>query len=375
MKILHVTKKYPPLIGGDASVVQSLEREQVKQGHSVFILTNKTLNTAQSSNVYTFGIQEDVYNLDKITAKRILSLGLLFLTSFSFLKKIKPAIIHTHSSDIGFILSFVAKIYKIPIINTCHGVTFTDKQYSYVKRVIEKFLLKYALFSSIITVDKTSPPAFKKARINPVTYIPNGVNTKFFTPSNKERGRGRFNFLFVGRLEKQKGLYYLIEAVKLLTVSQKNFKLIIVGEGSMENTLKKQVKQSKLENIILFAGKKNMQEIKSYYQQANVLILPSLWEGFPLTILEAWSSGIAVIATKVGCAPVICTDKKNAMLVSKKNPSELASAMITLLTNHTYTKSLGQQGRTLANKKYSWKKIALQINDIYKNTIIKYENN
>lgn len=82
MKILHVTKKYSPLIGGDAVVVQNLEIEQKKQGHDVFILTSKIGKAERSSNIYTFGIADKPYNLDKITAKRIISLILLFLGPF-----------------------------------------------------------------------------------------------------------------------------------------------------------------------------------------------------------------------------------------------------------------------------------------------------
>ena len=151
------------------------------------------------------------------------------------MKKIKPAIIHTHSSDLGFVCSFAARLYGIPVVNTCHGVTFSDKQYSWVKRMIEKFFLKYALFSAIITVDETTLSAFNNAHIKPVIYIPNGVDTNFFIPIPKNHKQEMLTFLFVGRLENQKGINYLIEAVKLLVSSQKNFKVLIIGEGSLRD--------------------------------------------------------------------------------------------------------------------------------------------
>ncbi len=365
MKILHITKKYPPLIGGDAIVVQSLETEQRKLGHDVFILTSKTVKTEKSTNVYNFGILEKIYNLDKITTKRIFSLILLFFRSFFFLRKIKPAIIHTHSPDLGFVCSFAAWLYGIPIVNTCHGVTFADKRYSVIKRLIEKFFLKYAFFSAIIVVDKATLPAFHNAHIKPVIYIPNGVDTKFFTPVSQDHKEEIFTFLFVGRIEKQKGLIYLIEAVKLLVCSQKNFKVLIVGEGSLINMLQSQVRKYQLENFIFFVGKKDKVQLREYYQQANVLVLPSLWEGFPLTILEAWASGVAVIATKVNGIPAVCIDKKNALLIPKENPQELSIAMKTLLNNRNLTESLGQQGRNLVSKCYSWQTITDETLRVY----------
>jgi glycosyltransferase involved in cell wall biosynthesis len=365
MKILHITKKYPPLIGGDAIVVQSLEIEQKKQGHDVFILTSKTIKTGKSTNVYHFGILENIYNLDNITPKRIYSLILLFFRSFSFLRKIKPAIIHSHSPDLGFVCSFAARLFGIPIVNTCHGVTFADKRFSNAKRMIEKFFLKHALFSTIITVDKTTLPVFTNAHIKPVIYIPNGVDISFFIPTPKNHKKEIFTFLFVGRLENQKGIIYLIEAIKLLATSQKNFKVLIVGEGSLRNTLQLQVRKYQLENFIFLIGKKEKAELREYYQQADGFVLPSLWEGFPLTILEAWASGVAVIATKVNGIPAICTDKKNALLISKENPLELSVAMNTLLNNRNLAESLGQQGRILVCKCFSWQAITNETLKVY----------
>ena len=365
MKILHVTKKYPPLIGGDAIVVQSLETEQKKLGHDVFILTSKTVKTEEWTNVYDFGIAEEIYNLDKITAKRMFSLILLFFQSFFFLKELKPAIIHTHSPDLGFVCSFAARLYRIPIINTCHGVTFADERYSSVKRMVEKFFLKYAFFSTIITVDKTTLPVLNNAHIRNVMYIPNGVDTNFFIPNPENHKEEILTFLFVGRLENQKGINYLIEAVNLLVSSQKNFKVLIVGEGSLSNTLQLQVRKYQLENFIFFIGKKDKAQLREYYQQADVFVLPSLWEGFPLTILEAWASGVAVIATKVNGIPVICTDKKNALLISKEDTQELSIAMKTLLNDRKLTESLGQQGRELVSKYFSWQKITDETLKVY----------
>lgn len=364
MRILHVTKKYPPLIGGDAIVVQSLEAEQKKLGHDVFILTSKTVRDEKLPNVYSFGIGEGAYTLDKITVKRIISLLLLFFQCFFFLRRIKPTIIHTHSPDLGFVCSLVARLHGIPVVHTCHGVTFADKRYSRLKRATEKFFLKHGAFSAIVTVDKTSLQAFHDAGIERVIYIPNGVDTAFFKPIPRDR-RELLTFLFVGRLENQKGLIYLIEAVKLLASSRKDFRVIIVGEGSLRGALQSRVSAYHLEHFIFFVGAKGKAELRDYYQHADIFVLPSLWEGFPLTILEAWASGVAVIATKVNGIPAICIDKKNALLISKENPQELFAAMEMVLNNRMLAESLGQQGRILVSKCFSWQAITEETLKVY----------
>jgi glycosyltransferase involved in cell wall biosynthesis len=131
--------------------------------------------------------------------------------------------------------------------------------------------------------------------------------------------------------------------------------------------LQLQVSKYQLENFIFLIGKKDKAELREYYQQADVFVLPSLWEGFPLTILEAWASGVAVIATKVNGIPAICTDNKNALLISKENPQELYSAMRILLNNRNIAESLGQQGRILVSKCFSWQAITDETLRVYHN--------
>jgi len=365
MRILHITKKYPPLLGGDAIVVQSLEREQKKRGHEVVILTSKTASTETLPEVYTFGLREHVYRLDRITMTRILSLIFLFSHSFFLLKRIHPDVIHSHSPDAGFVCSFAARLYGIPVVHTCHGVTFADTRYSYMKRAIEIFFLRFGIFSTIITVDKTTLPAFQRAHIKRVVYVPNGVDTDFFVPARPRQKKEPYTFLFVGRLESQKGVVYLIEAVQLLASAQKNFQVLVVGEGSLSAALRARVEKYQLEDIIHFVGKQDQTQLRTYYQRSHVLVLPSLWEGFPLTILEAWASELAVIATHINGIPAICTDQKDALLVPQENPQQLALAMRKLLDEREMARSLGQQGRMLVEKDFSWQKITDETLKIY----------
>ena len=84
-----------------------------------------------------------------------------------------------------------------------------------------------------------------------------------------------------------------------------------------------------------------------------------------MTILEAWASEVAVISTKVNGIPAICTDKENALLVNKENPQELSIAMKMLLDNRNLAEALGQQGRILVSKCYSWQMITDETLKVY----------
>jgi len=371
MRILHVTKKYPNALGGDAIGSFNLEKQQMKLGHEVFILTTNCDEIIDKPNVIKFGLKDLTQNWDIITSKRLFSLSILFFLSFSLIKKIRPDVVHSHSADLGFTLSFVCKLYKIPIIVQCRGVSFPYKQIPLAKRIMEKFCLKYYKFNNIVTVDENSLTSFKKANIKNVIYMSNGVDFEKFNKKNTNK-TNKTIFLFVGRLEKQKGLIYLIYAINILKVNNFNFEVHLVGTGSEEAYLKELVSKFNLKKYIKFLGKKTFQEIAVYYVNSNGFILTSIWEGFPLTLLEAWAASLPVIITNVGGVSKICTNQENALIIPSKNSKKIAEAMLALIENKKLREKLGKNGRKLVEEKYSWEKVAKKFVSIYKNlTILK----
>lgn len=367
MKILHVTKKYPNSIGGDASAVYNLEKQQNKNRHKVFILTTNCDEIKNNKNLIKFGIMDNSENLDTITLKRTISLIFLFFRSFKIIKQVRPDIVHSHSIDLGFILSFACSKYKIPIINTCHGISFNDSQFSIFKRCLELFFLKNGKFNKIITVDPNSLKSFKNNGLNDVIYVPNGADLNTIKENtNSIRGR-KIRVIFVGRLEEQKGIKYLIESVKVLKDIE--FELIIIGSGSQETKLRGFVKKYGLDEKIIFLGNKKNKEVLYELLCSDIFVLPSIWEGFPLTILEAWTANLPVITTNVGGISKICKNNKNALIIPPRNPRKIASALLALISNKVLRKKLGKNGNSLVKDKYSWQQIALQIDNIYKSII------
>jgi len=368
MKILHVTKKYPDIMGGDSTVVTSLEKYQKKMGHQVYILTSNCSEVIKSPRVTKYGLKIDSLNLDRINLKRIISLFILFFYSFFYLKKIKPNIVHSHSPDLGFILSFSCKVYKIPTINTCHGITFTDKYYSFIKRKVEEVFLKYGYFKKIITINKNSLDDFRKLKIKNVVYLPNGVDLDHFQ-KKRHNVNGKTIFLFVGRIEIEKGLKYLIHAVDKLRKKEKNFELLFVGKGRDQNIFQELVIALNLTNYIKFLGKKNIDEVIDYYYKSDVFISPSLHETFPMTVLEAWAAKLPVIITNIGGVSAICINKENALIIPPEDPKKISEAMIALIKDQKLRRKLGKNGRKLVEEKYGWDKITKEFEFIYEEII------
>lgn len=364
MKILHVTKKYPNALGGDATAVSNLEKQQIKNGNEVFILTTNCEDIIDKKNVIKFGVKDTPSGLDKITFKRIISLIQLYFKSKKILKEIKPDIVHSHSVDMGFIMSFACKKYGVPIINTCHGVTFNDLRWGFLKCQLDKFLLRKSKFNKIITVDENSLKDFEKEKIRNVIYVSNAVEIlKIRKTQIKSR---KIKIIFVGRLEEVKGIIYLINAVNQLKNKNLDFEIDIIGVGSLEDALKEEIRKKNLKKYFNFLGTKTQKELINLYSNSDIFVLPSTWEGFPVTILEAWNFKLPVIATNVGGVSKVCTNNKNALIIPSKNSEAIKNAMLKLIEDKNLRKKLGVNGRKLVEEKYGWEKVNRKIEEIYK---------
>lgn len=363
MKILHLTKKYPPAIGGDAFVVYNLRKQQIKSGHEVYIVTSN-IKGIENKDIFKFGLMEYPFNLDRITPRRIVSLLMLALWGFRNLRKLKPDVVHSHSADLGFFISLPARIYGIPVVNTCHGISFNDEQYSFLKRLMEKFFLKYAGLGKIIAIDTTGLQTLKNAKMKNIAYVPNGIDLERFQDRN-DKNDPVFKFLFVGRLEKQKGLVYLLEAAGILK-DKKDFRIIIIGGGSEAEYLMRYTLNSGLGDIVGFKGKVDEQTLISNYMECDAFVLPSLWEGMPLTLLEAAAAGMPVIASNVGGISAIFDHEQNALIIVPKDAEALSDAMLKLICDCKLRERLGKNARKLAER-FSWENTARLLDEIYIN--------
>lgn len=214
----------------------------------------------------------------------------------------------------------------------------------------------YFLVSSNFVEKSLCEYGVDKAKIINVPY---GVDISDFTLKdyNKKKPNKKIKFLFVGRVEAAKGIYYLFEAFKQLT--HLDIELLVVG--SIEMNIKELANCS--ENI-KFLGPVNKKEISKIYQNVDVYVMPSLWEGFSLTIFEAMASGLPVIASKNSGAEGVITDYEQGFIVETCSIEELVNKITWFYQNPSSIEPMGNKARKLAER-YSWevyqKKIASSI--------------
>jgi len=169
--------------------------------------------------------------------------------------------------------------------------------------------------------------------------------------------------LFVGRLKPIKGVEYLIKAMGLIQ-REGNMRLMIVGEGDERQELEKLIAKLKLTANISFQGHVPHHAIPQYMAAADMFILPSLSEGFPVTFLEAMASGLPIIATKVRGMPEIIIEGENGFLVPPQDPGKLAEKILLLLNNSELRERMAQNNREKA-RRYSWEDVTKKLEEVY----------
>jgi len=171
---------------------------------------------------------------------------------------------------------------------------------------------------------------------------------------NNEIGEEDKVLLYVGRVEKEKGLGKLLEAVSNFKFEILNFKLVIVGDGPYLADLKKLVKELDIADKVIFTGKVSYERVPKYYAAADVFVLPSLrQEGLPMTLPEAMASGLPVVVSRIGGIPNAVRDGETGLLVEPGNVDELSRALNDILNNDALASDMGENAQELAKDRFS----------------------
>ena len=171
----------------------------------------------------------------------------------------------------------------------------------------------------------------------------------------QEHAKGNVLIGNIGRLSKQKGLSYFIDAAKITAKIHPEARFIIVGEGEEKEQLHEQVETKGLRDKVIFLGYRN--DIQNVMSQLDFVVLSSLWEGLPLTPIEAYSVGKPVIGTAVDGTPEIIRDGVDGYLIEPQNPTQLAQKMNELIENSETRTNMGIQAVKRYEDEFSFEKL------------------
>jgi phosphatidylinositol alpha-mannosyltransferase len=284
------------------------------------------------------------------------------------LEREKFDLIHLHEPLMPMLCTSILRLSKTANIGTFHA-SYGKPGYNF-GRPIGKWILR-RWFHNLDGKIAVSKPAMEYASSNfPGFYniIPNGVDIEHFSPDVAPIERfsdGKLNILFVSRLEKRKGLNYLLAAYKQVKEEIPDCRLIIVGPGTrLRGKYERYVARNHLRDVF-FIGFVPYDELPRYYQTADVFCAPAIGsESFGIILLEAMAMGKPVVASSIEGYANVVSHGVDGLLVPPADKDSLARALISLLGDRSLRQEMGARGRAKALE-HSWERIARRVFDYY----------
>ncbi len=174
----------------------------------------------------------------------------------------------------------------------------------------------------------------------------------------------------VARLSEEKGLTYLIQAASRVIAEASEVRFLIYGDGPLRGTLEAQIRSLGLTDAVCLPGRFGREQLPSILGAADVFVLPSITEGFPVTVIEAMHFGLPIVATRVGGIPELVRDGVSAILCAPGNPEELAEALLALIGDPSMRRELGAAARTVFHSsEFTPARVVNRFNEVYARAI------
>lgn len=303
------------------------------------------------------------YEIPDIEKKSVGNIKKTLSTVKRVIKEEEITIVHTHHRMAAFYSRILSLHKKCIFINTSHN-TFYDK------KLLTRFAYKKAnLVACGEMVKKNLEYDFKLKNVKTITNSVYPFNEQVIIDItiDKYRQQGEFIVSNIGRLSEQKGMEYYLYAIPAVLQSCPNTKFLIIGEGEDRTKLEKLVEELGVLDNVSFMGYRT--DVQNLMKQSDLIVLSSLWEGYPLTPIEAFSVGKTIIATAVDGTVEIVDDNVNGYLVEAKNHQEIADKIIHLQKNRDKLKKFEKEARCKYDEKLSFDKFSQHYVDFYREKI------
>jgi phosphatidylinositol alpha-mannosyltransferase len=351
--------------GGVTEHVAHLAEQFLAQGHEVHIV-------APSSDDETepiASVDAPVHRIGRVVsipangsvARITLSLR-SYLQAKHLLQEQQFDLIHLHEPMMPALPLTVLRHSNTTNIGTFHAFRNTPLTYFYGKPILRPFFRKLHGHIAVSSAARDFVGEYFPADYR---VIPNGIDfQRFHTryPPLEQLADARPTVLFVGRLEKRKGLRYLLRAWPLVLERQPDARLVVVGRGRpLEGYKRFAAGQGWSPSDVLFAGYVPAEDLPRYYQACDVFCAPNTGqESFGIVLLEAMAAGAPIVASDIPGYRDVVTDGLEGVLVERQNPGALADALCRLLGNPKLRASMRRAGQAKA-REYDWPRVAAQV--------------
>jgi phosphatidyl-myo-inositol alpha-mannosyltransferase len=367
MKIALVSPYDYPFPGGVTEHISHLYTQFTAAGHAVRILAPSSQKDVETA-------QPDVYRLGKtiipVPANQSIARLNLSQTLSRRVKQIladeRFDVIHLHEPLVPALPLTVLRFSSTANVATFHATRDSYFGYLYAKPLLKRFMSK---LHRKIAVSLTARDFVRQYFPGDYAVVPNGIDVESYArprPPLPELQDGKVNLLFVGRLDKRKGLIYLLKALPHVKYHFPNLRLIVVGafdEAQMEE-YRDYVRDTGLTDVV-FKGFVSDEDKIRYYQQCDVYCSPAIGrESQGVVLLEAMAAKKPVIATALDGYRTVVRHEQDGLLVPAADETALAVGLCRLLADGALRRRLAEAGYAKVQA-YSWAKVARRLLDVY----------
>lgn len=286
-------------------------------------------------------------------------------------------ILHTHGVRANFLGRLAARGTALPVVSTVHSLLSLDYPHP-VSRLLNSLCERYTrgMTDHFIAVSAFLAAALEKEGVprEKISVVYNGIALADGDAGTERTLRERFSLpedvpliVAVGRLHRVKGHHYFIAAAPQVLERYPEARFLVVGSGPERASLESLVAKLGLSGKVLFTG--FVADIRKHYREFTLLVLSSLSEGLPLTVLEAFLSGTPVVATRVGGLPEVIREGETGILVPPADAGALAAGICRVLDDPAAARAMAARGRELVEREFSARRMAAETLAVYRRVL------
>jgi len=383
MHIIQVVPRFPPAIGGMEEHAYQISVELARRGHDVTVVTSNEADGKihpERTDVVQ-GVR--IYRLPLFMPEKLRELWLI-PDIWKILPKLQVDLVHAHGYRClsSCTAIYLAHIRNIPSILTPHGIyparSLTN---GLAKSLFDHTLglLLLSLSDKIVSLSQHNTQLLLQIGTSKrkIVTVPNGVNVEEY--ANFQRSKKILNglktdgpiLLYVGRIDWNKRVERIIEAMPTVLKDFPTAKFAVVGPdyANYANRLAEIAKKLRVEHAVFITGSVSKEKLLKFYSAADVFLLPSSYEGFGLSMLEAMCSKIPVVVSPSGGPGDILKHKDQAWLLKEPTATAISESVHAILTDRQLREHLVKNAFELVEKKYTWKSVVDKLEIVYKQTI------
>ncbi|MEM3719100.1 MAG: glycosyltransferase family 4 protein [Candidatus Bathyarchaeia archaeon] len=371
--------RFPPAIGGVEEHVYRISLELAKRGHKITVITSNEFDSEKllGDEGEANGIRVQRFPLFFPKFFRECWLSPTMLKSY---KNFKTDVVHVHGYRClnSFIALLMARFKGTPKVFTPHGIyPPRSRADALFKKTFDIFLgrLMLKISDRIIALTEHNKRLLLQmgAHEEKISILPNGISLEEFKAIRRKNYKtlkdkyGSPLLLYVGRIDWNKRLEKIVEAMPLILKNFPSAKLMIVGPdyANHADQLKRLGRKLGVDPALIITGAVPREKLLSFYSIADVFILPSLYEGFGISLLEAMMSQVPVVASPFGGPGDILTHRVNAWLLNGEDETEIFEAVNSILSDGNLRETIVQNALKLVKSRYTWEKIVDELELIY----------